>query len=265
MASTKKRIAKHKEAKRIINKLYKNLSQCLIIHYSSESLDDINDSKYPRITSIAIRFPDSTLTKSFSIHKMAEIEKYSNKDIEAKYDILEKKMLKSFYQFVNEYKTFNWINWKMNDINFGFESIKHRAKILGIKPIQIIDKNKFELSALLYRKYGDNYIDHPRLTSLVDLNNISKLDFLPGKEEVLAFRDKNYVKLHKSTIRKVASIDEIFQRSAEEKLITNSSLLDKYGLSGNGLLELIREDWRLNIAYSIILILIGVLIRQLFI
>ena len=67
MSQTKRRINTHRKAKEIINSFYDNNSHTLLIHYSCESFYDIKDGRTPRITSIAIRYLDSSQTKSFSI------------------------------------------------------------------------------------------------------------------------------------------------------------------------------------------------------
>ena len=130
MGRTLRRIRTHRKAKNLINSLYDNDSHCLIIHYSCESFYDIKDGKTPRITSIAVRYLTSAQTKSFSIHKVAELRQIPIDQISENYDQLEKEMLKEFFKFVKEHKDYNWIHWNMRDINYGFEALKYRATIL---------------------------------------------------------------------------------------------------------------------------------------
>ncbi len=174
MGNTQRRIKTYRKAKEIINSFYDNDSHSLIIHYSCESFYDIKDGKTPRITSIAVRHLNSAQTKSFSIHKIAELRNISINSISDNYDILEKEMLKDFYDFVKEYKDLSWIHWNMRDINYGFEALKYRATILGTKTIDIKDENKFDLARLLIDKYGKGYSNHPRLQSILEMNKISK-------------------------------------------------------------------------------------------
>jgi hypothetical protein len=260
MGKTLRRIRTYKKAKQTINGFYDNDSHCLIIHYSCESFYDIKDGKTPRITSIAIRYLQTAQTKSFSIHKVAELKQISIDQINAKYDQLEKDMLKEFYKFVEEHKDYNWIHWNMRDINYGFEALKYRATVLGTKTYDIKDENKFDLARLLIDKYGKEYSSNPRLPSILEMNRISSKHWLNGDEEAMAFENKEYVKLHQSTLAKVDVIETILKLTAEESLKTKSKLKDIYGISPQGLFELAKDHW----IYSLILILLSSLIGVIF-
>lgn len=102
-----RRYTTHKNAKGIINDIYDNNNHCLIIHYSCESFYEIVDGKTPRITSIAVRFLHTSQTKSFSIHKIAELKRVPFTEISDRYDDLEKEMLKEFLNLLNFTKTTN--------------------------------------------------------------------------------------------------------------------------------------------------------------
>lgn len=106
MGQTRRRISTHRKAKETINSFYDNNSHCLIIHYSCESFYDIKDGKTPRITSIAVRYLNTAQTKSFSIHKVAELKKIPLDEVNGSYDQLEKEMLKDFFDFVKEHKDY---------------------------------------------------------------------------------------------------------------------------------------------------------------
>lgn len=263
MGQTLRRIKTHRKAKEQINSFYDNNSHALIIHYSCESFYDIKEGKTPRITSIAIRYLNSAQTKSFSIHKIAELKKIANSDISENYDALEKDMLKDFYDFVKEHLTFRWIHWNMRDINYGFEALKHRATILGTKSIDIIDENKFDLARLLIEKYGKKYSGHPRLISILEMNKISSKHWLNGDEEAKAFEEKEFVKLHQSTLAKVDVIENILKLTAENDLKTKSKLMDVYGLYPQGLFELAKDNWMYSLILIIITTLIGIGITEL--
>lgn len=262
MSKTLRRIKTHRKAKNIINGFYDNDSHCLLIHYSCESFYDIKDGKTPRITSIAVRYLNTAQTKSFSIHKVAELKQIPIDQINGSYDQLEKEMLKDFYKFVEEHKDYKWIHWNMRDINYGFEALKYRATILGTKTYDIKDENKFDLARLLIDKYGKGYSSHPRLPSILEMNKISPKHWLNGDEEAKAFDDKEYVKLHQSTLAKVDVMENILKMTAEEDLKTKSKLRDIYGINPQGLFELAKDHW----LYSLILIgisaILGVIITN---
>ncbi len=257
MSKTLRRIKTHRKAKEVINGFYDNGSHSLIIHYSCESFYDIKDGKTPRITSIAVKYLSTGQTKSFSIHKVAELRKILADNISENYDSLEKDMLRDFFEFVKEHKDFRWIHWNMRDINYGFEALKFRATVLGAQSVDIKDENKFDLARLIVDKYGKEYADHPRLPSILEMNNISPKHWLNGDDEAKAFENKEYVKLHQSTLSKVDVMENILRLSAEEDLKTKSRRLqDIYGINPQGLFELAKDHW----LYSLILVILSTLL-----
>ena len=152
MSTILRRINRHKKGKHTIAELNDSPSHVLIIHYSCESFYDIKDGKTPRITSIAVRYLKSAQTKSFSIHKVAERNRVSIGDITNHYDQLESEMLREFFEFVYEHKDYRWIHWNMRDINYGFEAIENRFRVLGGAPTTIIDEKKFDIARILIDK-----------------------------------------------------------------------------------------------------------------
>lgn len=166
-------------------------------------------------------------------------------------------MLDDFFRFVDEHKHFKWIHWNMRDINYGFEALEHRAAILGAENYTIKDEDKYDLARLLKDKYGVGYSDHPRLQSILQMNKISSKHWLNGEEEAIAFENKEYVKLHQSTLSKVAVFESIIKLTAEESLKTKSKLIDIYGISPQGLFELVKDHWIFNLITAIIFTLFG--------
>ncbi|MCH4895971.1 hypothetical protein E0494_04575 [Marinilabiliaceae bacterium JC040] len=264
MSRTKRKIKIFKDAKEKICALCDNDSNVLIIHYSCESFNDIKDGKTPRITSIAVRFLQTGQTKSFSIHKIAEIKEINHSNIVQEFDILEKEMLKDFYSFLKEYKSYKWVHWNMRDINFGFEAIKHRARILHVKFFDLKDENKYDLSRLLINIYGKEYAEHPRLESVIQMNNIQPKGWLNGKTEAEAFENKEFIKLHQSTLCKVGVFEDILRFVAEGKFKSKSKWKDVYGISFQGLFELSKDNCWFNILVNLLSILLGAVIGKLF-
>jgi hypothetical protein len=213
------------KAKIKFDTISKNPERVYIIHYSCESFVDKQDGYTPRISSIAIKNYDSSQTYSFSIHKIAELKKIPKSEIEHNYDELEKEMLKEYFDFIKTNNTQYYVHWNMRDINYGFEAIKHRYRVLGGQPIDIDDSRRIDLSKILIDYYGTDYIEHPRLERLIDKNKISKKNFLTGAEEAQCFIDKEYIKLHSSTLYKVDAMANIITRHLKGKLKTNTNKL----------------------------------------
>lgn len=257
MKDARVRAKRRREANTIIKKLDEEKSNTLIIHYSCESFYDIKDGRTPRITSIAVRELNTAQTKSFSIHKAAELKNFKLDEIKGNYDMLEKDMLKEFFEYVKSHSNYNWIHWNMRDINYGFEAIEYRYKVLGGKPVSVDSTKKYDLARILPNKYGLKYIGHPRLEKLIDKNHITQKDFLTGKEEAMYFEKKEFIKLHQSTLRKVDILQTIFERTLDNSLCTDAKLTDIYGISFQGLFLMTQEHWLAFLIWTVGTLILG--------
>ncbi|EGQ8412022.1 hypothetical protein O1C66_003700 [Vibrio cholerae] len=209
--------------------LKENEHSLYVIHYSCENLNDNNENYSPRVTSIAVLHLQSHTMHSFSIHLIAEKRGISRDDIDKNYNDIEKQMLSDFYDFVRELDGAIWLHWNMSNINYGFEALAHRYEVLTKeKAPRIRDTNKVNLSSLILARYGKNSIDHPRMQTLKNLNDGNHRDMLNGEEEVVAFRDKEYVKLHKSTMSKVYWFQSMYFALKNNRVkVSNYNLSEK--------------------------------------
>ena len=107
--------------------------------------------------------------------------------------------------------------------------------------------------------FGVGYIGHPRLVKIIEKNKITDRDMLTGEEEAAAFENKEYVKLHQSTLRKGDILANLFERTADGTLKTNSKWYEIYGIHPKILVELVREHWAFGILGFIVLV--GSLLR----
>lgn len=248
---------KHKSARKILAEIDKNPQNYLIIHYSCESFYDIADGHTPRITSIAVYDYSSAQTDSFSLHKVAEKQHVLIENIESQYDLLEKDMLEEFFTYAKEHQGYKWIHWNMRDISYGFKAIEHRFSVLGGEPHKIPDSNKIDLARLLIQCYGDEYMDHPRMDKLINYNGIKAKDYLNGKEEAQAFANKEYIKLHMSTLRKVDVFANILNRAINNTLKVKSKWHDIYGISVQGVFNFCKETWWIQIIWTVVSFVVG--------
>lgn len=260
------RYAEHKQAKQKLNEIAAKLDNCLVIHYSCESFYDIENDRTPRITSIAIMDLQSGQVTSFSIHKVAEKNKVNFESIEGSYDKLEKQMLDDYFEFISPSSNRLWLHWNMRDMQFGFKAIEHRYEVLGGEPVHFPDEGKIDIADLMTRLYGKDYAGHPRLVSLMKMNpTIANAGFLTGKEEAEAFENKEFAKLHYSTLRKVQVFADILNRAINSELKTKSSVFVIYGATPQGVFELIRNKWwAAAISYLVALLLGGIITKMLF-
>lgn len=258
MAVILNRIKKRRDALRRLEDIFRNPEHVLVIHYSCETFYDRVDGTSPRITSIAVLTLSSRQAHSFSIHQVAERKGFKIEAIEKHYNKLEKQMLDEFYNFVKVHLDFTWLHWNMRNINYGFPAIAHRYQVLGGDPVHIHENNLEDLSNLFIDIFGPKYIQHPRLPSLIELNHVSKKEFLKGDEEAKAFEQKEYVKLHQSTLRKVDVLATLAGRLADGSIKTNAKIWDVYGISLRGIGEIIKDHWLIALIVFIITIVTAI-------
>ena len=223
---------RQKAARSALGKIFTDSSNVWVIHYSCESFYEIHEGRSPRITSVALRKLDSAQTMSFSIHKVAEVKGVHLSNISEHYDCLEREMLQDFYRHLRNYQQMQYLHWNMRDSNYGFQAIEHRFRVLGGTDDELYivdDKNKTDLARLIVDIYGLSYIGHPRLETLLKKNYISRRDFLTGAEEANAFENKEFVALHRSTLRKVDVVANIAGRARDGNLKTNTSWWEMHG------------------------------------
>lgn len=243
MGKELKRLKRRKDVWVKIEALQDQAATTLVVHYSCESFYDKTDGKTPRVTSLAVRNLASGQTDSFSIHQIAEERHLPFNQIAEHYDELEKQMLDRFFDFLRTRQHCNWIHWNMRDVNYGFAAIEHRSRVLGGYPVQVSEDRKFDLSRALVDLYGVGYIGHPRLETLLEKNKITAKDFLTGKQEADAFDNKEFVRLHQSTLRKVDCLANLFERSLNGTLKTNATWTDRHGFSLAAVAEWAKEHW----------------------
>lgn len=257
---TSNRLEERKLGQEIIKQLRINNSRTLIIHYSCESFFNLN-GRTPRVTSIFVKNRGNNSTKTFSIHLQAQISGIDlNTITDAQYDYIEKIMLKDFFVYQKNHFSFKWVHWNMRNASFGFEAISNRYKILGGHPRDLEDHNKFNLSEILGKIYTYDFEKHRpdgQLLNLINRNKIGVRDALKGKDEADAFDQKEFLKLHMSTSRKVEMIDRILTLEENGKLKVNANVFTIYGISPAGIFEMIRNNWILFLIWSVILYLIG--------
>ncbi|MDD2468075.1 MAG: hypothetical protein PHI97_29200 [Desulfobulbus sp.] len=244
MGDALRRLKHRKETLNRLRELDDRRDSVVLIHYSCESFYDRPDGSTPRVTSIAVRNLGTGQTESFSIHKVAELKGIPVTEIAAQYDTLEKEMLDEFGHFLQAHSHCSWVHWNMRDISYGFQAIEHRHKVLGgVPPSRLPEERKFDLARALIAIYGIGYAGHPRLEYIVQLNKITDKSFLSGKDEAAAFEQGEFVKLHQSTLRKVDILANIFGRTLDGSLKTNSTWWKARGLHPQVFAEFMTEHW----------------------
>lgn len=131
----------------------------------------------------------------------------------------------------------------MRDIAYGFTALEHRLRALGGTPFVLPENKKFDLARAMVALYGVSYIGHPRLVTLVEKKKITHRDMLTGAKEAEAFEMKDYVRLHRSTLRKADIMANIFERVVDDTIKTNARWGDVHDFHPAVFVEVIKENW----------------------
>lgn len=101
------------------------------------------------------------------------------------------------------------------------------------------------------------------MEKLLELNNIKPRDYLSGANEAEAFKNKEYIKLHRSTLRKVDVFNNLMTRSIQNKLKTQSKWYDVYGISAQGVFEYCKNKWWIQLFVWILALVLGAILGNL--
>ncbi|MNJ23781.1 hypothetical protein D3C77_181760 [compost metagenome] len=249
MGSEIARVKQRSASRKLVEDLYEESQRVYVVHYSCESFYENSTGGSTRVTSIAIRNLQSAQTKSWSIHKAAELQECLG-EINENFPALEKAMLEGYFDFLRQNSGCRFLHWNMRDENYGFFALEHRYRTLGGTPFELQDDRKVDLARILVSIYGRQYASHTsesgrkgRIFSIVELNQIADKDGLTGAQEAEAFVKGEYLKLHQSTLRKLDMFCNIFERMHAKNLKTSGSWRDVNGIHAVYLLEQIKTHW----------------------
>lgn len=210
-------------SRQFIKAIKENPGDFFLIHYSCQNLNDDNEGLSPRITSIATNHYATGQSISFSTHSIAEEMRISRDQVFDRLDEIELELLKRFYEFVRNNHHKHWVHWNMRNLTFGFEHLEHRYRVLGgTYANEIRVEQRLNLNDLLTDRYGSDYAKHPKMLSLMELNGGRHRDFLEGKEEVSAFKNKEFLRMHNSTLSKIGFFSSVMNKMTNGKLKTAS-------------------------------------------
>lgn len=211
------------DGREFVREIKKAPQNFFLIHYSCQSLYDDNEALSPRITSIAITHYATGQAVSFSTHAIAEELRIAREDVMEKFDAIELELLNGFYRFIRDRRDKYWVHWNMRNLTYGFEHLEHRYRALGGADATVIPvERRLNLNDLLSDRYGADYASHPKMKSLMELNGGIPRHFLEGREEIQAFENKDFIRMHNSTLSKVGFLNSTIKKMANGKLKTAS-------------------------------------------
>jgi hypothetical protein len=210
-------------SKEFFLRIKKDPENFYIVHYSCQSLNDDNEGLSPRITSIGVTHFATEQTVSFSTHAIAEEMGIAREDVQRNFDAVERKLLHHFYGFIRDRRDKYWVHWNMRNLTYGFEHLEHRYRILGGSDAAVIPvERRINLNDILSDKYGSNYAGHPKMKNLMEMNGGVHRNFLTGEEELQAFKNNEFIRMHNSTLCKLGFFSSVIRKAMAGKLRTAS-------------------------------------------
>ena len=91
-----------------------------------------------------------------------------------------------------------------------------------------------DLSAILRAKYGRDYVPDPKMMNLALQNGPLPQGFLTGEQEAAAFKNKDFIRMHASTLAKVDFFRHVILLAQQGRLRTATS---SWGVRVDRLLE----------------------------
>ncbi len=210
----------------LIKRIRKKPENFFIIHYSCQSLYDDNERLSPRVTSIAILHFVTGQAVSFSTHAVAERLNIEREFVRENLDIIETQLLEEYFEFIRDKRDRFWVHWNMRNLTYGFEHLEHRYRALGGPGTPVVPiEHRVNLNDILKDRYGSKYVPDPKMKSLMELNGEIHRDFLTGKEEVQAFNNNEFIRMHNSTLCKVEFFKNVMNKIVNGRIRTNSNSL----------------------------------------
>lgn len=243
MGSEIDRVRERAASRQLVEKLFQDAHRVFVVHYSCESFYENATGASLRVTSIAIRNLKSAQTKSWSLHATAELLGMLD-SMPTNLDTIEKRMLDGYFEFLRTHADCQFLHWNMRDNNYGFYAVEHRHRVLGGNPYELQDANKHDLARILISLYGRRYAPHSdsagrkgRIMGLAELNKVSDEDALTGEQEAAAYVAGDFLKMHRSTLRKLDMFANFFDRAHQKTLKTNSTWMDRVGVHPVAVIE----------------------------
>ena len=162
----------------------------------------------------------------------------------------ETELLKGFLNFIKQNQNKFYLGWNLKDSTYGIQVIQTRIdQLIGNEKIPINNNDIYDLDDILEKKFGFNYITHPKMYNLAKLNNLTIIDFIDGSEECKLFEQSEHRKIEQSTNRKARSISSLLTL-----LFANNLRVEKQSLSSKF------KDLISNPYFQLIIAITGILL-----
>lgn len=194
---------------------YERGEAVLAIHYASASLFKARDSPVA-VSCIVVTDLQDGSTRAFSMAN------FNGNDADER----ERELLTNFFEFIAGRQDAKFIHWNMDKADYGFEALANRYRWLtgSVAPYRPSSDRLFDLDQFLTEIYGEGYVTHPKLPSLVALNRVNQRYWLSGKDEAARAEEGDFGAIQRSTSEKSRAIGELFRFFIAGTIVTGNSV-----------------------------------------
>lgn len=193
------------------------------IHYACENFHNVKD-RPTAVSSIAV----SEASNSGSIRD-EHVFSLANAAVAGESpdtSDLEKELLTRFYAHIEKMPDAKFVHWNMNKSTYGFAAIQERYRYLfGTYPSFTFSEDRlYDLDDIIASRFGETYVEHPKLRILCNVNNFHMPFFKKGTDEVEALEAGNYGLIERSCAEKANIIAKLLMLYASGRLKTRHSV-----------------------------------------
>lgn len=190
------------------------------VHYSQE-LDVNSAAQTPPVSAVVVEEVLAKSQRVFSAFTHAEQEGWAAPpDFHAHLAELERRLLRDFWAYVADHPNAIYLHWGMRAPHFGFEVLAQRARMHKLAVPDLPPERLFDLAAYLKRRYGDNYVGHPRLFKAMAANGHHSPDLLDKEQAAAAWAAGEHGRLIRSLGVKVDAIADMYDAVRTGRFVT---------------------------------------------
>jgi hypothetical protein len=195
---------------------YANGAEVLAVHYACENFYEVVDRPVA-VSCVAIGNLRDQSTDAYALSDVPPGVAPDQREIDV-LDYLYRRLKRSPDAYI--------LHWNMNSSVYGFTALGLRYRYLTRKQPPFIPNsaNVYDLDALLTGRFGEGYVNHPKLPNLAALNKLNKRSLLHGAEEADRFTTGDFGIIKLSTSAKVRVICGLFERLIDRTLQTQESV-----------------------------------------
>lgn len=246
--------ARQKAARETLKALFAYPATVYAVHYACQSLKAPGPLASARVGAIAVRQLSTGQVTPFSIADVAERNRLGIDEIAPNLDLIERRVLEGFFEFVRMNRQARFIHWNMRDNQFGFGALEHRLIVLSGAPETVPEINRIDLARLMEDLYGADYATgRGKLEAIAALNSMISSGYRTGAAEAAAMEAGAFRDVANSTQAKVRIIADVASGAFDRTLKTEAGLLTQHA----GPVRLMLQAMAENPAYTLVSGMIG--------